>query len=954
MFLNFKNLIALRKSWRNNISRIALGTVQFGLDYGISNKEGKVHYDEVISILKFFHENGFRVLDTAYGYGNSEEVIGHILSEEGLRFDIITKIPICKIEESAAIFSTSLERLKVNQVYGCLFHDYNFFKENSDYFIRFVRELKKKNQIGKWGVSVYLPEQIEHLLSNNIDFDIVQLPYNILDRRFEYLFAELNKRGIEIHCRSVFLQGLFYLGPDEIPAKLAPLKKYLAILRAYSDSKKISLPCLALTFVLDNKYIDRVIIGVTSLEQLKENIKLAGGVTDKTILADLKPVNVIETELIMPTNWTNNIVAITQARYGSSRLPGKILRKVNGKELLRTHIERIRKSKKITKLIVATTFEKESDEICRIAKDCGADCFQGSTQNVLERFYLAAKEHNADYVVRLTSDCPLVDPVLIDEVIEHFFIKKVDYASNGIVLSYPNGVDVEIMKMSVLKQAYEKAFLDSEKEHVTSYIWKNADIKGGSLFSASGLVNQVDYSGIRITVDEEKDFQLISKLIQELGDNKSWKEYADYIINNETLLSINNEILRNEGYMKSIQSEIQINYVSDFKKSEQHRKKVHNLIPGGAHTYSKGDDQFPALAPAAITHGKGVYVWDLDGNKYLDCSMGLSSVSLGHAYQPVLDRVAKELAKGVNFQRPSVIEMEMAEKFLSLVPCHQMIKFAKNGSAVTTAAVKLARAYTGRKLVAFPSDHPFYSFDDWFIGKTPCNAGVPEEFSNLSVTYKSDDLKSLSDLFDKHPGQIACVIAEPEKQWEIPKTFIKDSIDLAHKHGALYILDEMVTGFKTDFPGSIKKYNVEPDMATWGKGIANGFSFCALTGKKEIMESGGIKNVGKEKVFLISTTHGGETHAIAAGLATIEIFQTQNVIQHNHVMGGHLFNAAQSMISSKGLSDFIEVIGANWLVAFVFKDKIKEVCNGMRTLALQEMIKRGVLFQGIFIPCFSH
>jgi len=394
--------------------------------------------------------------------------------------------------------------------------------------------------------------------------------------------------------------------------------------------------------------------------------------------------------------------------------------------------------------------------------------------------------------------------------------------------------------------------------------------------------------------------------------------------------------------------------IDNYKNSKLYRSKIHNLIPGGAHTYSKGDDQFPEISPAAISHGKHAHVWDIDGNKFLDCSMGLTSVSLGHAYEPVLEAVRKEIEKGVNFQRPSYIEMEMAEKFLSLIPCHDMIKFAKNGSIVTTAAVKLARAFTGRKLIAFPHDHPFYSYDDWFIGKTVCNKGVPEEFAALSVTYKSDDLESLKDLFEKYPGQIAGVISEPEKWTPLPANFVKDSIDLAHKHGAIYILDEMITGFKTDFPGSIKKFNVKPDIATWGKGIANGFSFSAMTGTKEIMGLGGILNEGEEKVFLTSTTHGGETHTIAAGIATINEFEKHNVVKHNHAIGEKLIRKCQSVINDHKVQDFVKIIGENWMPVFTFADPKQEPSSGMRTLALQEMIKRGVLFQGTFVPCFTH
>ena len=199
------------------------------------------------------------------------------------------------------------------------------------------------------------------------------------------------------------------------------------------------------------------------------------------------------------------------------------------------------------------------------------------------------------------------------------------------------------------------------------------------------------------------------------------------------------------------------------KESKKYKAEIHQLIPGGAHTYSKGDDQFPENAPAAIAYGKGAYVWDVDGNMFLDCSMGLTSVSLGHAYTPVLDAIKEELDKGVNFQRPSYIEKEMAEAFLSLLPQHDRIKFSKNGSTATTAAVKLARAHTGRKLVAFPAEHPFYSYDDWFIGKTACNKGVPEEISDLTVTFQSCNIDSLKALFDQYPNQIAAVITEPEK-----------------------------------------------------------------------------------------------------------------------------------------------------------------------------------------------
>jgi len=395
--------------------------------------------------------------------------------------------------------------------------------------------------------------------------------------------------------------------------------------------------------------------------------------------------------------------------------------------------------------------------------------------------------------------------------------------------------------------------------------------------------------------------------------------------------------------------------------SKVYKSEIHQLIPGGAHTYSKGDDQFPENAPAAISHGKGAYVWDIDGNKFLDCSMGLSSVSLGHAYKPVLDAVKSEMDLGVNFQRPSYIEKEIANAFLDLIPQHDMIKFSKNGSTVTSAAVKLARAKTGRKYIAFPFDHPFFSYDDWFIGKTPCNKGVPEEYSKLSLTFKSCDLESLENLFREFPNQIAGVIMEPERatcsscQCEISvEDYLKKAIELTQANGAIFILDEMVTGFKIDLPGAISKYNLNPDLATWGKGIANGFSFCTLTGKREIMELGGITNFGREKVFLISTTHGGETHALRAAIETIQIFKKNNVISHNHIIGESLIEKTKKLIEKYNMQNSIGIIECPWIVAFTFKDKNGLDCPTHRTFFMQEMIKEKILFQGVFIPCYEH
>lgn len=393
--------------------------------------------------------------------------------------------------------------------------------------------------------------------------------------------------------------------------------------------------------------------------------------------------------------------------------------------------------------------------------------------------------------------------------------------------------------------------------------------------------------------------------------------------------------------------------IYNFKKSDKMCEKAQKIIPGGAHTYSKGKDQAPLLAPKFIARGKGSHVWDVDGNKYIDWAMGLTAVSLGHAYKPVLDAVRKELLKGSNFQCPSPIEVELAELFLKEVPSAQMVKFAKNGSTVTTAAVKLARAYTGRKYAAFCADHGFFSYDDWYIGKKPNNAGVPEEISNLSLTFNYNDIKSLENLFGKYPNRIACVILEP-MEFDYPENgFLQKVKELCKKNGTVFILDEMITGFKLGYPGAHKTLNVEADITTWGKGIANGFSACILAGKKEIMNLGGI-NHKKERVFLISTTHGAETHCLAAAISAIKAIKKEKSVIRNISTGEKIKNSINKLLDQFNLRDYISVKGHPAWQLMQFRDKDKKLCDGYKTLVFQETTKYGILFRGTFVPTISH
>lgn len=243
-----------------------------------------------------------------------------------------------------------------------------------------------------------------------------------------------------------------------------------------------------------------------------------------------------------------NVLAITQARSSSARLPNKVLKRIAGKTLLAIHLERILKSKKIDQLIVATTVEKEDSAIAEIASNSGVPFYRGSLSNVLDRFYQAAKPYNPTWVVRLTSDCPLIDPVLIDEIIETAIRENVDYCSNTLDPTFPDGMDIEVFKFAALEKAWKEATLDSDKEHVTPYIHINSSFNKNSLFSSYNFSNKTNYGNVRLTVDQSDDFDVISVIIEKLGFDKDWKTYADYYLFNETIKNINKHIQRNEGY----------------------------------------------------------------------------------------------------------------------------------------------------------------------------------------------------------------------------------------------------------------------------------------------------------------------------------------------------------------------------------------------------------------------
>ena len=391
--------------------------------------------------------------------------------------------------------------------------------------------------------------------------------------------------------------------------------------------------------------------------------------------------------------------------------------------------------------------------------------------------------------------------------------------------------------------------------------------------------------------------------------------------------------------------------ISEQEVTARHNR-ISKLIPAGCHTYSKGDDQFPSNAPKFIERGEGAIVWDPSGKKFVDWGMGLRAVMLGHCYPKVVEAVKAALGKGSNFTRPHLIELELAEKLNSLIPSAEMVKFAKNGSDVTTAAVKLARAHTTRDLILFCKEHPFFSVNDWFIGSTPCDSGIPESIKSMSIPFHYNDPESLKAAFEKHKDRIACVIMESMTYVEPKDNFVKKACDIAHQNGAVFILDEMITGFRFSLTGAQGKLGVTPDLSTFGKAMGNGFSISALVGKSEIMELGGLQH-SRERVFLLSTTHGAEVHSYAAALAAINEYEQKDVPSFVSKQGKRLQDGFRKVISENDLAEHMTIGGYPCSPIYNLVDPDGSTSFIKKTIFAQEMARKGFIMPYL-APSYSH
>lgn len=384
--------------------------------------------------------------------------------------------------------------------------------------------------------------------------------------------------------------------------------------------------------------------------------------------------------------------------------------------------------------------------------------------------------------------------------------------------------------------------------------------------------------------------------------------------------------------------------MSRYTNSEQMLERALQTIPLGSQTFSKSKTQYPmGVSPFFIRRGKGSRVWDVDGNEYIDFINSLAAVTLGYCDPDVDAAVRAQLEDGVIFSLPHPLEMQVAEQIVKLVPCAEKVRFGKNGSDATAGAIRIARAFTNRDHVAICGYH---GWQDWYIGTTARNRGVPQATRDLSHTWTYNDIDSLARLFQEYPDKIAAVILEPMNVAEPLPGFLAEVKALAHKYGALLIFDETVTGFRYAIGGAQQHFGVTPDLATFGKGLANGYPVSAVAGRADVMQL-------MEEVFF-SFTFGGETLSLAAALATMQKLEREPVTDTLYMQGKKILTGLQSRIAAAGAEDFLSTAGNPTWSFFMMKDAGNYTQWQIKTLFLQEMFARGILTIGSHNMSYSH
>lgn len=625
-------------------------------------------------------------------------------------------------------------------------------------------------------------------------------------------------------------------------------------------------------------------------------------------------------------------LALIQARMGSSRFPGKVLEDLAGHPMIWHVVNRTRRARNIHKVVVATTDREIDDPIAQFCAQENMGCFRGSELDVLDRFYQAARANQADVIIRITADCPLIDPAVIDKVLLRFERGDCDYVCNVERYTYPDGLDTEVFSFAALERAWREAGKPSEREHVTPYLRTK-------LFRTANVESEIPLPSMRYrwTVDHPADLEFVRKIYAEFSRNGEFgfREVFDLLKERPDLATIQTETITNEGYYKSLYAQAEAGAATKrpIVQSQAWLERAKRVIPSCAQTFSKAYTQYvQGVSPIFLRRGKGCRVWDVDGNEYIDYVQGLLPNILGYAHEEVNAAAAAQLAEGHCFSLPHPLEVQLAERLTRLIPCAEMVRFGKNGSDATSGAVRAARAFTGRDRIACCGYH---GWQDWYIGSTTRNAGVPKAVRDLTHPFPFNDLASLEKLFNEHLGEFAAVIMEPVNFVEPAPNFLQSVKKLAHKNGALLIFDEICVGFHFGLGGAQKLLGVTPDMACFGKAMGNGFAISCVLGRADIMRT-------FDEIFY-SFTFAGEVASMAAAMKVLDILEQTDALARIESNGRTLQDGVNAMATEAGLGQRIQAVGRPQWSILKFRDKDGGDSALLKNLFQQEAVKRGVL-----------
>lgn len=629
------------------------------------------------------------------------------------------------------------------------------------------------------------------------------------------------------------------------------------------------------------------------------------------------------------------LLTIIQARYGSSRFPGKVLRKYKNISYLELLIKRLQKSEKIRKIIVAATLNPADNEIEKLCNKLKIFCFRGSEDDVIDRYFQASKLFKAENIVRVTADCPLLDRKIVDEVIKKFFFKKVDYATNTMPPTFPDGMDVEVFNFNSLKKSWKVSRSKKDlREHVTTHIIDN------NSFSKVNIKYKKDYSFLRLTLDETEDEKVLNLLLDKFSNifNIELNDIIKIYNKNKKIFGFNRHIKRNEGGILNTGQKVW--------------KRAQKIIPGGTMLFSKNPDLFlPKKWPAYFSKSKGYKVWDLDGNCFADLSfMGVGTNSLGYSNSKIEKKVLQTIKDGNMTTLNSLEEIKLAEKLIELHPWADMARFTRSGGEANAVAIRIARAASGKDKIAVCGYHGWH---DWYLASNITNKssldehlmndvpikGVPKNLKNTVFPFSYNNFKELESIVEKN--DIGVIKMEVKRNDEPKNNFLQKVRKLSKKKNIILIFDECTSGFRQTYGGLHKFYKVNPDIAIFGKALGNGHAINAIIGKRSVMEI--------SKSTFISSTFWTERIGPTAALETLKIMEDIKSWEIISNIGLKIKRNWENISNTNNVK--IDIKGINAIPNFSFRSK-----NNLlyKTLITQEMLRNKIFASNAVYCCILH